>query len=129
MATSTDLQAAIREVHHKLGPRKVTSADASFEFEPDWATRLEDRLGHAPWWVISTVIHSVLFLLATLLTVALPAAQTDDAGKRLFGHGNAGLAAVLAGAALQTQVCERALFQIVFSHEAVLLPGRRTRVR
>jgi hypothetical protein len=62
-------------------PRKRKSAkvdDYSFDFEPDWATRIEERMGHTPWWVISAVVHSVLFLMATLLSVALPPAVEDE---------------------------------------------------
>ncbi|MHC4914720.1 MAG: prenyltransferase/squalene oxidase repeat-containing protein [Planctomycetota bacterium] len=77
MATSTDLRAAIQEVHRKL-PGKKKDPDYEFDFETDWATRVEERMGRAPWWVISCVIHAVLFLLATLLTVALPPSQRDE---------------------------------------------------
>ena len=76
MATSTDLRAAISEVREKL-PASTATAEGSFEFQPDWTTRLEARMGHAPWWVISAVVHAVLFLLATLLSVAMPPAQVD----------------------------------------------------
>ncbi len=77
MATSTDLRAAISEVHRQL-PANTVEPGEPFEFEPDWATRLEQRMGHAPWWAVSTVVHAVIFLLATLLSVALPAANMDE---------------------------------------------------
>ena len=76
MATSTDLRAAIEEVQNQL-PAGELEAEG-LEYRADWATRFERRVGALPWWVISAVIHSVIFLLATLLTVALPPAQVDE---------------------------------------------------
>jgi len=78
MPTSTDLRAAIDEVHRKLPPKTVKGDEYSFEFEADWATRLEESMGHTPWWVISAVVHAVIFLLATLIGVALPPPQMDE---------------------------------------------------
>ncbi len=76
MATSTDLRSAIEEVQNQL-PDEQLEADGAL-YQSDWTTRMEQRVGALPWWVISAVVHSVIFLLATLLTVALPAAQTDE---------------------------------------------------
>ena len=76
MATSTDLRSAIEEVQQQL-PEEQLEVDGAL-YEADWSTRMEQRVGALPWWVISAVVHSVIFLLATLLTVALPAANTDE---------------------------------------------------
>jgi hypothetical protein len=78
MATSTDLRAAINEVHRQLPAKQVESPDGTFEFEPDWSTRIEQSMGHTPWWVISTVVHAVIFLLCTLIGVALPPPNMDE---------------------------------------------------
>jgi len=77
MATSTDLRAAIEEVQNQL-PAEEAEPLAQETFEADWATRLERRVGAMPWWVISAAVHAVIFLLATLLSVAAPAAQLDE---------------------------------------------------
>ena len=77
MATSTDLRAAIEEVQQQLPEEQFAAAEFA-DFEADWATRVEQRVGALPWWVISAVIHGVIFLLATLLTVALPNPQVDE---------------------------------------------------
>jgi hypothetical protein len=77
MATSTDLRAAIEEVHRQLPPEQ-TAGELLDAHEADWATRLEARVGALPWWAISATVHAVIFLLATLLTVALPPAQVDE---------------------------------------------------
>ncbi|MHC4914293.1 MAG: hypothetical protein ACYTGB_02285, partial [Planctomycetota bacterium] len=77
MATSTNLLAAIREVRFRLGPARA-SRKSSFELEPDWSTGIEERMGHAPWWVISCVVHAVILLLAMLLGVSLPPPQMDE---------------------------------------------------
>ena len=76
MATSTDLRSAIEEVQQQL-PEEQLEVDGAL-YEADWATRVEQRVGALPWWVISAIVHSVIFLLATLLTVAMPGAQTDE---------------------------------------------------
>jgi len=75
MATSTDLRAAIEEVQQQLPEEQF--ADEGL-YRADLTTRIERRVGALPWWVVSAVVHAVIFLLATLLTVALPAAQTDE---------------------------------------------------
>jgi len=77
MATSTDLRAAIEEVQNQL-PEDQLAGDLEGAYEADWATKIERRVGAMPWWVISAVVHSVIFLLATLLTVALPQPQIDE---------------------------------------------------
>jgi hypothetical protein len=77
MATSTDLRAAIEEVQGQL-PEEQLQAEMLASIEEDWATKLEKRVGALPWWVISATVHAVIFLLATLLTVALPPAQVDE---------------------------------------------------
>jgi len=79
MATSTDLRAAIEEVQESVSAEEQFDAEGlEGAYEPDWARRVERRVGALPWWVISAVIHSVIFLLATLLTVALPSPKTDE---------------------------------------------------
>jgi hypothetical protein len=77
MATSTDLRAAIEEVQSQL-PEEQLAAEGLASYDADWTTRLEQRVGALPWWVISAVVHSVIFLLVTLLSVALPAPQMDE---------------------------------------------------
>jgi hypothetical protein len=77
MATSTDLRAAIEEVQNQL-PADQVAGELESLYEPDWTTRIEQRIGALPWWVISAVVHTVLFLLVTLLSVAVPAPQTDE---------------------------------------------------
>ncbi len=76
MATSTDLRAAIEEVQNQL-PAGELEAEG-LEYRADWATRFERRVGALPWWTVSAVVHAAIFLLATLLTVALPAPQLDE---------------------------------------------------
>lgn len=39
--------------------------------EPDWADRLQRRLGAAPWWVLSGSFHALLLLLLTLIGMAV----------------------------------------------------------
>jgi hypothetical protein len=75
MATSTDLRAAIDEVRNQL---PEPGAEGLVEREEDWAARIEQRVGALPWWVISAVVHAVLFLLITLLAVALPNPEQDE---------------------------------------------------
>ncbi|MHC4914435.1 MAG: prenyltransferase/squalene oxidase repeat-containing protein [Planctomycetota bacterium] len=76
MATSTDLRAAIEEVQEQLPAEQLDGVIESYD--QDWATKVQQRVGALPWWVISAVVHAVIFLLATLLTVALPPAQVDE---------------------------------------------------
>jgi hypothetical protein len=78
MATSTDLRAAIEEVQKQLPELQVAAPDQLDLPGADWASRLERRVGALPWWAISAAVHAVIFLLATLLTVALPPAQVDE---------------------------------------------------
>jgi len=79
MATSTDLRAAIEEVQNQLPEEQSLEGEGlGAAYQADLTTRLERRVGALPWWVISAVVHSVIFLLATLLTVALPAPKTDE---------------------------------------------------
>ncbi len=77
MATSTDLRSAIEEVQNQL-PEEQLAGELEGAYEVDFATRLEQRVGALPWWVISTIAHSVLFLLATLIGVAVPPPETDE---------------------------------------------------
>jgi len=77
MATSTDLRAAIEEVQGQL-PDEHLEAEGVQVFEADMATRIERRVGTLPWWMISAIVHTVLFLLATLLSVAMPPPQVDE---------------------------------------------------
>jgi Squalene-hopene cyclase C-terminal domain/Prenyltransferase and squalene oxidase repeat len=77
MATSTDLRAAIEEVQNQL-PDEQLAGDVDGLYEADFATRIEERVGALPWWVISAVVHSVIFLLCTLIGVALPPPNMDE---------------------------------------------------
>jgi len=78
MATSTDLRAAIQEVKRQMPDEQIATGGLEGELQPDFATRLEQRVGALPWWVISAVVHAVLFLLVTLLGVALPPPSRDE---------------------------------------------------
>ena len=75
MATSTDLRAAIEEVQQQLPEGQLAD---EMDFDQDWASRVEQRVGALPWWVISAVVHSVIFLLCTLIGVALPPPHMDE---------------------------------------------------
>ncbi len=77
MATSTDLRSAIEEVQSQL-PQGQFAGDTDGVYEADLASKLEQRVGALPWWVISSVVHAVLFLLCTLIGVAMPPPQTDE---------------------------------------------------
>jgi hypothetical protein len=77
MATSTDLRAAIEEVQNQL-PADQVAEGLDGLYEADLASRLEQRVGALPWWVISSVVHSVIFLLCTLIGVALPPPNMDE---------------------------------------------------
>jgi hypothetical protein len=78
MATSTDLRSAIEEVQNQLPADQVEADGLEGAYEADFSTRIEQRIGALPWWVISAVVHSVLFLLCTLIGVAMPPPQTDE---------------------------------------------------
>jgi hypothetical protein len=79
MATSTDLRAAIDDVQEQLdqgvvGEQLGISDDSINSGE---GQGLYERAGALPWWVISSIVHSVLFLLAALITVSVPAANQE----------------------------------------------------
>jgi len=78
MATSTDLRAAIEEVQRQIPAKDVEGGSLGEAYQADLATRIEQRVGALPWWAISAVVHAVIFLLATLLTVALPSPRQDE---------------------------------------------------
>ncbi|MHC4916101.1 MAG: prenyltransferase/squalene oxidase repeat-containing protein [Planctomycetota bacterium] len=78
MATSTDLRSAIEEVKRQMPADVAEPGRGGDPYAPDALTRMEHRLGALPWWAISAVVHAVIFLLATLLTVAMPPAQVDE---------------------------------------------------
>ncbi len=78
MATSTDLRAAIEEVQEQIPSEQLATGELSHEYQEDWASRVERRVGALPWWVISSVVHAVIFLLATLIGVAMPPAHVDE---------------------------------------------------
>jgi len=78
MATSTDLRAAIEEVQSQIPDEQLDLEGLEGAYEADLATRIEQRVGALPWWVISAVVHAVIFLLATLIGVAMPPPQTDE---------------------------------------------------
>jgi squalene-hopene cyclase-like protein len=73
MATSTDLRSAIDEVQEQLPGEEIYADEAG-----GYVGGIENRVGALPWWVISAVVHSVLFLLAALITVSVPAAKQDN---------------------------------------------------
>jgi Squalene-hopene cyclase C-terminal domain len=77
MATSTDLRAAIEEVQNQL-PGEQLDGGMDDAYDADLASRIEQRVGALPWWVISAVVHSVIFLLCTLIGVALPPPNMDE---------------------------------------------------
>jgi hypothetical protein len=39
---------------------------------------LQMQFGSTPWWVVSAVVHALIFLMATLIGVALPPPQMDE---------------------------------------------------
>jgi hypothetical protein len=78
MATSTDLRSAIEEVQNQLPADQVEAEGLEGAYEADFTTRLEQRIGALPWWVISAVVHSVLFLLCTLIGVAVPPPEMNE---------------------------------------------------
>jgi Squalene-hopene cyclase C-terminal domain len=73
MATSTDLRSAIDEVQEQLPGEEIYADEAG-----GYVGGIENRVGALPWWVISAVVHSVLFLLAALITVSVPAGKQDN---------------------------------------------------
>ncbi len=80
MATSTDLSAAIHEIRERFPEGHPTREDAERFGVGDLADELEERLGSMPWWVISSLLHTVLFLLVGLLAVATVKPVIDDSG-------------------------------------------------
>ncbi|MHC4916158.1 MAG: prenyltransferase/squalene oxidase repeat-containing protein, partial [Planctomycetota bacterium] len=54
------------------------AGDLDGRYGPAGLRLLARRVGALPWWAVSTAVHSVIFLLATLLTVAVPPAQVDE---------------------------------------------------
>jgi len=77
VATSTDLRSAIEEVQEQL-PAEQVAGELGDAYGPRGLDLVARRLGALPWWMISACVHAVIFLLATLLTVAMPPAQTDE---------------------------------------------------
>jgi len=69
VATSTDLRAAIEEVQLAIPGEEARSFDIENYDQQAALDRLAKQLGAMPWWVISTLVHSVIFLLCTLLVV------------------------------------------------------------
>ncbi len=78
MATSTDLRAAIQEVQSQIPEEQLPGMEGELLAPESWESRIERRVGALPWWVISSVVHAVLFLLATLIGVAVPPPSTDE---------------------------------------------------
>jgi hypothetical protein len=76
MATSTDLRSAIDEVHERLPKNDVSAFDEGLDER--WSGDVTRRIGSMPWWVISSIVHAVLFLLAALITVSVPAAKSNS---------------------------------------------------
>jgi hypothetical protein len=73
MATSTDLRAAIEEVQLAL-PADIDFDIESFD-EKRSLEKLAERLGAMPWWVISSAVHTVIFLLCSLVAVTMPRSE------------------------------------------------------
>ncbi len=69
MATSTDLRAAIEEVQLVLPEEGAQGFDLEHYDQKAALERLAGQLGAMPWWVISTLVHSAIFLLCTLLVM------------------------------------------------------------
>jgi hypothetical protein len=79
MATSTDLRSAIEEVQQELPPEQgLEYGEFDESYQPGALEDFQRRVGALPWWVISATVHTVIFLLATLLTVSLPAPKQDE---------------------------------------------------
>ncbi len=78
MATSTDLRSAIDEIQEQFSGEEIAGEEISSEEAGDFVGDIGSRVGALPWWVISAVVHSVLFLLAALITVSVPAAKQDS---------------------------------------------------
>jgi hypothetical protein len=81
MDVTTNLRAGVSKAQRKLRRRvrrKARRRASQQVTEQDWATHLEQRFGTTPWWVVSSVLHALLFLLATLVAVALPPAKVDE---------------------------------------------------
>jgi hypothetical protein len=79
MATSTDLRAALEEIRERYPEGHPTRESAERFGAGELADELERRLGSMPWWVISMIVHSVIFLLVATLavTVAGPVIEND----------------------------------------------------
>ena len=43
-----------------------------------WLDAMTDQFGSVPWWVISTVVHVVILLLLTLVTVSTPQVEVSE---------------------------------------------------
>jgi len=78
MATSTDLRAAISEIRELYPPGSTARPGDVRGGLGDLTDELERRAGATPWWVVSAIVHAVLFLLASLLTVAAAPAVRDE---------------------------------------------------
>ncbi len=79
MKMSTDLQAAVDEISSLPEEEIIDSGnEVPVEEETSAPFDLASRVGAMPWWVISATVHSVLFLLAALITVSVPAPKQDN---------------------------------------------------
>jgi hypothetical protein len=79
MKMSTDLQAAIDEISPMHEEQILdTGNEVLVEEEASACFDLTSRIGAMPWWVISATVHSVLFLLAALITVSVPVPKQDN---------------------------------------------------
>jgi hypothetical protein len=79
MNISTNLQSAIDEIHPQID-NDIQSAENQLieEYPTESSSNLAIKVGAIPWWVISTTVHSVLFLLAALITVSVPTPKQDN---------------------------------------------------
>ncbi|MCW8128979.1 MAG: zf-HC2 domain-containing protein, partial [Planctomycetota bacterium] len=62
-----------RMTHITTGSLPVMKADEDLAEAPTrpWFDRIQDRLGAAPWWMISGAFHALLLLMLTLIGMAL----------------------------------------------------------
>jgi len=80
MATSTDLRAAIREIQETMRPEggKVDLEEALRRARENWTGKFEERIGALPWWLVSTISHGVILVLAATMFVAVPPAREEE---------------------------------------------------
>jgi hypothetical protein len=80
MATSTDLRSAIREIREVMNPEqaKPDLDEALRRARENWTGKFEERIGSMPWWLLSTLTHGALLLLAATLALAVPQPKKEE---------------------------------------------------